>query len=151
MARTQTATATGLLARSETLTVTPDKHFAAADFFKVWDMGDNFRREFLDVVEDTDGAPVEIDLDTLQRYSLDKPIITEMGGIATAAIPLSLYAAIAKTGRSFIAYVKKGKVAWAVSCLRDGDYRNVEASSVKHPREWVVGRRFASRSSRRQS
>ena len=159
MANTTAAPVATLLAPVTTITVTPQKEFDAQAFFegKGWYLGPNFRKIFLGRKEKTNGEPVEIKINVLNQYSLDPPIIEELGGKEKAAIALAEFAtvmdlqpdledgALLTNGYANVSYILDDDgTPWAVGCSRRDDRWRVGADSVGDPGGWGVGGRFLS-------
>lgn len=105
-------------------------------------LGDNFKREFLGLVEENVPA-VSAEQRKLRKRSVDAPIIAAHGGEEKVKIALAHVFEFLKTAdhsRWFIFYVlnKNGKL-WAVGAHWYGGGWFVRAYSVACPFEWYAG------------
>jgi hypothetical protein len=111
-------------------------------------LGDNFRANFLDVVEENVEA-AKLTQRKLLKRSVDKPILSALDGEEKARIALAHvfdYLKTADRNLWFIFYVKDAKgVLWAVYAGWDDGGWYVDADAVSNPDEWRDGRRVVSR------
>jgi len=150
----------GLLKRVTTVKVQGSKKFVVKDHINSanigW-MGDNFRKLFLDVVEEN-VPDASLGVNSLQKGSPDAPILTELGERAMTQIAhfLTLLEKQSQGQKGDllvnsyvnIAYIigNDGNV-WAVHAYWDPDngYWGVDARSVGSPDAWNAGRQVLSR------
>lgn len=140
----------------ESMLLTRTIRFVACDKFKVDRkgelpisyLGDNFKNNFLDVVEEQ-VKHCRLKQRKLLKSSVDGPILSALGGEDKAKIALANAYEFLKTADRkpwYIFYIadKTGKV-WAVDAYwRDGGW-DVGAYPVSDPREWRDGRVVVSR------
>lgn len=116
-------------------------------------LGDNFRANFLDVVE-TDVPAVTLKQRKLLKSSVDAPILAALGGedprkVEKARVALAhVFSYLKSADRSlwFIFYVADAKgTVWAVGASWDGGGWLVGAFPVSYPVEWDAGIRVVSR------
>lgn len=122
-------------------------------------LGDNFKVCFLNSGDKTEDPISEQTLryHKLRQYSVDGPIITELGGEAKAETTLSeMFSLMGKqkhgeggvllnNGLANIFYIKDSAGVLRAVCMgMDYGGWRVEAHSVEHPRGWLAGRRVFS-------
>jgi len=111
-------------------------------------LGDNFRANFLDVVEENVKAAALKQRKLLKRL-VDKPILSALGGEEKARVALAHvfdYLKTADRNLWFIFYVKDAKgVLWAVSAYWRGVGWSVGAFAVSDPDAWGDGSHVVSR------
>ena len=154
-----------LLTRVGTIKVQPVKNLVASKFFneknssvRIRYVGDNFRKCFYGKVEEQPNTDETVlRYHTLNRRSVDGPIIKELGGEDKVKTTLFHIAALmlkqpnGKQGALLtndyvnIFYVHDiNGVLRAVDVCWDGDGWDVRAGSVESPREWSAGNRVFS-------
>ena len=177
-----------LLTPVGTIKVLPTEKFSASDFFKVntaknasvktSHLGDNFKAWFLGKTKERTSASEAVPGDgpyrtpgatevalryyTLNKRSVDGPIIAQLGGVAKAETETSLAEIAAclqkqasgepgmllTNGYANIFYVRDS--VWALRAVNVdwyGDGWSVYADSVEHPNDWSAGSRVFSRDS----
>lgn len=111
-------------------------------------LGDNFRNNFLDVVEKVVKTATLKQRKLLKR-SVDEPILSALGGTRKAQVALGNVFEFLKTAdrsKVYIFYVADAKgVVWAVIAYWDDGGWDVGARSVADPDEWDAGRVVVSR------
>jgi len=126
---------------------------------KISYLGENFTENFLGKIEDPFVGSI-LRYGKLKKYSVDAPIISELGGEAKAETTLAeTFSLMEKQGNggegdlltngyANIFYIRGERlVLWAVDCRwLDGGW-SVYANPVTDPRRWSAGRRVFSRSS----
>jgi hypothetical protein len=140
----------------EPVKVSAVERFVARDKFVIdrngelpisW-LGDNFKTNFLDVVEDNAKAATLKQRKLLKR-SVDGPILSALGGVEKAKIALANVFDFLKTAdrtKWFIFYVADAKgTVWAVSAYWDDHGWDVGALPVTDPGGWDGGPLVVSR------
>lgn len=111
-------------------------------------LGDNFRNNFLDVIEENVEATALKQRKLLKR-SVDGPILSALEGEEKARVALAHVFDYLKTADRklwFIFYVKDAKgMLWAVRARWDDDGWDVYAIALTSPGGWDGGRRVVSR------
>lgn len=116
-------------------------------------LGDNFKANFLDIVE-TDVSAVTLKQRKLLKPSVDRPILAALGDedptkVEKARIALAYvfnYLKAADRSLWFIFYVAGAKgVVWAVNAYWDDGGWNLDAFPVSSPRGWCADCRVVSR------
>lgn len=153
-----------------TVVVRPMAKFSAMEFFNlntkknapvaINHLGDNFTEWFLGKIEEGVGGEVALRYQTLNKGSLDTPIIAALGGETKAEMNLAVIAdlmtkqahgeegTLITNGYANIFYVRNvNGVLCAVNVRWYGGGWYVYAYSVSNPSEWRAGRRVFSRDS----
>ena len=111
-------------------------------------LGDNLKANFLDLVEEG-VKPMTLKQRKLLKASVDRPIISALGGEKKAEVAMAHAFEFLKTAdrnRWYIFYVRDAKgTLWAVCARWDDDGWRVGASPVTYPVEWIDGYRVVSR------
>ena len=152
----------GLLKPVATVQVSSTPKFIASEHVQTanvgW-MGDNFRRVFLNFVEEN-MSDATLAVSRIERNSLDAPILTELGDKAETKLAY-LFQLMEKQSRgeegmllvngyANIVYVEdEDNTVWAVHAHWYSDYGcwYVDAYSVGDPSEWGAGYQVLSRDS----
>lgn len=122
-------------------------------------LGDNFKKNFLDKVEEV-VAETTLNYHKLKKSSRDILIINELGGEDKAETTLAeMFFQMKKqaSGESGVLltndyanifYIRDiNGVLWAVNCNWNDDGWNVNANSVENPNDWNAGNQVFSRNS----